>query len=219
MYYVTPRLKKSTLPPCELSSYRPISNLSFLSKLLERVVSVQLTGYLSSVGLLPVHQSACRRFHSTEIALLKVVTYITEEIDSGDHALLGLLNLSAACDTVDHAVLAERLSRTYGIRSTALDWLWSYLCDRRQTIIHDGVLSSVCSLCCGVPQGFLLGPLLFLLYTVDLGEIAASLGLSSHFYNNDSQLCTWGPPSTVYSSGVIWSLVLRGSPNGCVPTD
>src|SRR6218665_118877 len=75
--YVTPRLKKSTLPHCELSSYRPISNLSFLSKLLERVASVQLTEYLSSAGLLPSHQSAYRRFHSTETALLKVVTDIT----------------------------------------------------------------------------------------------------------------------------------------------
>src|SRR6218665_1724740 len=189
--YVTPRLKKPTLPPCELSSYRPISNLSFLSKLLERVVSVQLTGYLSSAGLLPVHQSAYRRFHSTETALLKVVTDITEAIDAGDHALLGLLDLSAASDTVDHDVLADRLSRTYGIRSTALDWLRSYLCDRRQTILYDGVLSTVRSLCCGVPQGSVFGPLLFLLYTADLGDLAASLGLSSHFYADDSQLYTW----------------------------
>src|SRR6218665_3767552 len=70
--------KETDASPCELSSCRPISNLSFLSKLLERVVSVQLTGYLSSAGLLPVHQSAYRRFHSTETALLKVVTDITE---------------------------------------------------------------------------------------------------------------------------------------------
>src|SRR6218665_1381906 len=111
------------------------------------------TGYLSSAGLLPVHQSAYRRFHLTETALLKVVTDITEAIDAGDHALLGLLDLSAAFDTVDHDVLADHLSRTYGIRSTALDWLRSYLCDRRQTILYDGVLSTVRSLCCGVPQG------------------------------------------------------------------
>src|SRR6218665_917791 len=71
--YVIPRLNKSTLPCGDLSSYRPISNLPFLSKLLERVVSVQLTDYLSSAGLLPVHQSAYRKFHSTETALLKVV--------------------------------------------------------------------------------------------------------------------------------------------------
>src|SRR6218665_1520716 len=168
-----------------------------MSKLLERVVSVQLTGYLSSAGLLPVHQSAYRRFYSTETALLKVVTDITEAIDAGDHALLGLLDLSAAFDTVDHDVLADRLSRTYGIRSTALDWLQSSLCDHRQTILYDGVLSTVHSLCCGVPQGSVLGPLLFLLYTTNVGEIAGSLGLSSHFYAHDSQLYTWGPPSTV----------------------
>src|SRR6218665_1524675 len=189
--YVTPRLKKSTLPPCELSSYRPISNLSFLSKLLERVVSVQLTEYLSSAGLLPVHQLAYRRCHSTETALLKVVTDLTEAIDAGDHALLGLLDLFAAFDTVDHDVLAERVSKTYGIRSTALDWLRSYLCDRRQTILFAGVFSTVRSLCCGVPQGSVFGPLLLLLYTADLGELAASLGLSSHFYADDSQLYTW----------------------------
>src|SRR6218665_3533498 len=69
--------------------------LSFLSKLLERVVSVQLTEYLSSAGLLPVHQSAYRKCHSTETALLKVVMDLTEAIDAGDHALLGLLDLSA----------------------------------------------------------------------------------------------------------------------------
>src|SRR6218665_16988 len=187
----------STLPPCELSSYRPISNLSFLSKLLERVVSVQLTEYLSSAGLLPFHQSAYWKCHSTETALLKVVTDLTEALDAGDHALLGLLDLSAAFDTVDHDVLAERLSKTYGIHWTALDWLRSYLCDRRQTILFDGVFSTVRSLCSGVPQGSVLGPLLFLLYTADLGELAASLSLSSHFYADDSQLYTWGPPSTV----------------------
>ena len=126
------------LPPCELSSYRQISNLSFLSKLLERIVSVQLTEYLLSAGLLPVHQSAYRMFHSTETALLKVVTDIAEAIDAGNHALLGLLDLSAAFDTVNHDVLAERLSKTYGIHSTALDWLRSYLCNRRQTISSTG---------------------------------------------------------------------------------
>src|SRR6218665_3013934 len=102
--------------------------VGFLSKLLERVVSVHLTGYLSSAGLLPVHQSAYRRFHSTETSLLMVVTDITEAIDASDHALLGLLDLSSAFDTVDHDVLAERLSRTFGIRSIALIVLYLLYC-------------------------------------------------------------------------------------------
>src|SRR6218665_307854 len=82
-----------SLPHKDNQNYN-ISNLPFLSKLLERVISVQLTDYLSSAGLLPVHQSAYRKFHSTETALLKVVTDLIEAIDAGDHALLGLLDLS-----------------------------------------------------------------------------------------------------------------------------
>src|SRR6218665_3849591 len=79
----------------------------FFPSYLSRVVSVQFTEYLSSAGLLPVHQSAYRKFHSTETALLKVVTDLIEAIDAGDHALLGLLDLSAAFDTVDHDVRSE----------------------------------------------------------------------------------------------------------------
>jgi Reverse transcriptase (RNA-dependent DNA polymerase) len=194
--YVTPRLKKPTLPHSDLASYRPISNLSFLSKLLERVASVQLTEHLTSAGLLPPHQSAYRKWHSTETALLKVVTDLTEAMDAGHHALLGLLDLSAAFDTVDHDILVERLSRSFGIRSVALDWLRSYLSCRRQSVFFDGIFSSVRSLHCGVPQGSVLGPLLFLLYTADVGDLATSLGLSSHFYADDSQIYTSGPPST-----------------------
>src|SRR6218665_3268333 len=71
-----------------------------------------------------------------------------------------------------------------------------YLLDRIQSVFYDGVSSSVRRLACGVPQGSVLGPLLFLLYTADVGEVAVSLGLSSHFYADDSQLYTWGHPSS-----------------------
>ena len=87
----------------------------------------------------------------------------------GMHLILVGVRRSRVVMFTVHDVLAERLSRTYGIRSTALDWLRSYLCDRRQTILFDGVFSTVRSLSCGVPQGSVFGPLLFLLYTADLG--------------------------------------------------
>ena len=132
---VFPLLKKDNLDECELKSYRPVSNLTFLSKLIERIVSLQLTHYLDENKLLPPHQSAYRRFHSTETALLKVYSNFTDAIDRGEVALLGLLDLSAAFDTVDYSILIERLQSTHGISKTAISWIKSYLFDRVQTVI------------------------------------------------------------------------------------
>ena len=86
------------------------------------------------------------------------------------------------------------MSRTFGVGSVALDWIDSYLRSRSQSVLYDGVRSSVRHLHHGVPQGSVLGPLLFLLYTADLDRLAASLGLSSHFYADDTQLYATGPP-------------------------
>src|SRR6218665_2390170 len=96
---------------------------------------------------------------------------------------------------MDHGILTERLSRTYGICLSALDWINSYLRCRRQVVMFVGGRSSVRKLSHGVPQGSVLGPLLFLLYTADLGGLASKLWLSSHFYADDIQLYTTGPRS------------------------
>ena len=124
---VRPLLKKPTLDKYELKNYRPISNLSYTSKLLERAASRQLTQYLETNRLLPRHQSAYRAFHSTETAVLKVYSDVVDAIDGGDVVLLGMLDLSTAFDTADHDILMERLCRTHGIQDKALFWIQLYL--------------------------------------------------------------------------------------------
>ena len=107
--YFAPLLKKADLDPADAKSYRPISNLSVMSKLLERLVSKQLMRYLKDNDLLPDLQSAYRAHHSTETAVLKVLPDILSALDSGKLAMLTLLDLSAAFDSVDHHTLIQRL--------------------------------------------------------------------------------------------------------------
>ena len=123
--YITPLLKKADLDPADAKSYRPISNLTVLSKLLERLVARQLLDYLKSSNLLPRLQSAYRAHHSTETAVLKVLADILRAVDSGDLALLTLLDLSAAFDTVDHVTLLRRLELSHGISGTVHSWFTS----------------------------------------------------------------------------------------------
>jgi len=107
------------LDPTDVSSYRPISNIPVLSKLLERLVVRQLLDYLTSVDLLSTLQSGFRAGHSTETAILRVLSDIILAVDRGDVAALVVLDLSAACDTVDHDILLQRLRVTFGIGDVA----------------------------------------------------------------------------------------------------
>ena len=109
--HVNPILKKTTLPKEELNSYRAISNLSFISKILEKVVANRLSSHININGLINASQSAYKQFHSTETALLKVHNDINLNIDNGKvTALTYLLDLSTAFDTIDHNILITRLS-------------------------------------------------------------------------------------------------------------
>ena len=150
---ITPLLKKAGMDDSDTRSYRPISNLSVLSKILERVVAKQMVSYLNDNSLMPEVQSAYRTHHSTETALAKVLSDILMAIDSGNIALLSLLDLSAAFDTVDHEILLRRLNQSFGLTSTVLSWLTSYLSDRKQCVRHSGSTSCATPLTCGVPQG------------------------------------------------------------------
>ena len=115
-------------------------------------------------------QSGFRVNHNTKSALLKVTNDLLLTTDTGDCALLILLELSSAFDTVDHSILLYRLEKWVGIRDTALEWFKSYLSDRTFTVILGNASSSVTALTCGVPQGSILGPLLFSIYMLPSGS-------------------------------------------------
>ncbi|KAK3545134.1 hypothetical protein QTP70_001419 [Hemibagrus guttatus] len=199
---VIPILKKPALDTSDISNYRPVSLLSFLSKILERVVCNQLSDYLMQNNLHDPNQSGFKAAHSTETALLAV----TEKLHSARSAKLSsvliLLDLSAAFDTVNHKTLLSTL-RSLGICGTAWEWFASYLDGRSYQVTWKGLTSAPCRLSTGVPQGSVLGPLLFSLYTHSLGKVISSHGFSYHCYADDTQLIFSFPPSDTTTSARI----------------
>ena len=160
---VKPLLKKASLDPNCLKHNWPVSNLQFLSKVLERIVLKQCLQYLQSHSLLEPFQSAYQKCHSTETALLRVVNDLHQASDSGCVSILSLLDLSAAFDTTDHNILITKLRRTFGCSGMVLDLFISYLSYHTQSVFV-GHKSTPSVLKCGVPQGAVLGPLLFTVY-------------------------------------------------------
>ena len=197
---VKPLLKKPSLDCNVLKNYRPVSNLVFLSKVLEKVVLKQLLAYLNAHSLLPPSQSAYRPCHSTETTLLKVTNDILLALDSGDVSVLTLLDLSAAFDTIDHAVLLNRLNSLYGLSGTALHWFESYLSGRTQSVHVNQTFSCQAPLCFGVPQGSVLGPVLFIMYTKPLSSLITCHSIQNQSFADDTQLEKSSPPVEIHSS-------------------
>ena len=142
---ITPRLKKPSLDREDKGNYRPVSNLSFISKVLERAVADQLMAHLDHNALHEVFQSAYRPRHSTETALLRVHDDLICAINHHEVVILVLIDLSAAFDTVNHVLLHEIL-RAAGVTGTALQWFSSYLSHRTQEVVVGGVHSSASNL-------------------------------------------------------------------------
>ena len=184
---ITPIVKKAALDPSILTNYRPISNLSTISKILKQLYLSRLKPQVSP--LCSPLQSAYRSHHSTETALIRIVNDMVEAADSGCATVLVALDLSAAFDTIDHAVLLSRLSDTFGVTRTALNWIKSYLTARTSFVRIGSISSSTISIDTGVPQGSVFRPLLFTLFTTPLGDIITRFELRFHQYADDTQIC------------------------------
>jgi hypothetical protein len=155
-------------------NYRPISLLPSISKIFERVIFEQLYEYFQANKLLYKSQYGFRKLHNTELAAIELIEKIYSELDSGQIPISIFLDLSKAFDTLDHKILLKKL-HYYGLLNTSYGLLESYITNRKQYVEFEGTCSSSLYLTTGVPQGSILGPLLFLIYMNDISHACSSI--------------------------------------------
>ena len=180
---VRPLLKKAGLD-LTLSNYRPVSNLSFLSKVLEKAVLNQFMNYCAAATLLPDYQSAYRRYYSCETALVKLCDDLLWNMENRKVTAIMSVDLSAAFDTVDHDVLLEVLKIRFGITDGALCWFESYLRPRSCKVNVGSCYSTSRNLQFSVPQGSCAGPVLYLTYASTMQDVVPK-GVDIHGYADD----------------------------------
>jgi hypothetical protein len=160
---------------------------------MERIVLLRLSHHVDHNSLADPHQSAYRAHHSCELTLLSLQDTVLRAADRGEVTAIVLLDLSCAFDTVDHDILVQRLFNI-GVRGDALSWFRSYLASRKQCVLIDGAKSASKHLICGVPQGSVLGPVLFSIYIRPLADIIQQHSINYKFYADDVQLYLSFPP-------------------------
>ena len=180
---VTPIYKKG--PKHDMNNYRPISVISTIAKVMEKIAHNQLYLYLQNENILSPSQHGFRKGHSTVTALLEITDRLYHNIDIGELNGVIFLDLRKAFDTIDHQIMLKKL-RCYGIAGTAHNWFSSYLSNRSQYCQVDGNLSQPSSVLGGIPQGSIPGPLLFLLYINDLPNCLSDT--KCNMFADDTQL-------------------------------
>ena len=183
---VSPIIKDKKLDSEVYGNFRPVSSLPFLSKVIEKVALSQFSDYLNENSLIPPDQSAYLPGHSCETALCKVVSDIQRMLSERKAVILVQLDLSAAFDTIDHAALILLLEQRFGVKGVALKFFKSYLSNRTYSVKIKHVKGGKVILVYGVPQGSILGPLLFILYIADLPALVAKHNISAHCYADDA---------------------------------
>lgn len=172
--------------PSSVSDFRPISLLPVLSKIFEVLIKTQILDHLSTKKVLSDSQSGFRKNYSTTSAILKICEDIKDSLAANKATVLVLLDLSKAFDSIDHATLCLKLKRNFNFSSSTCNLLYSYLAERSISVIANGVSSIYKNTFSGVPQGSILGPILFSIYINDLPSILRYS--SSHLYADDTQL-------------------------------
>ena len=185
---VKPLLKNPDLDPTDHASYRPISNLNSIGKILEKLVHARISTHLLNSPNFSDLQSGYRPFHSTETANLKILNDLIFNSSKGSPSMLISLDLSSAFDCVIHTKLLDRLHDDFGIDGNCLKWLKSYLQDRSQYVSLMNARSPTTLLQTGVPQGSVLAPLLFSSYVSPITRLAYQHGLSCHSYADDTTI-------------------------------
>ena len=184
---VFPMLKDSKKDLNDLKNFRPVSNIHFLSKVMERIVDNCISAYLENNGLDEIFQSGFKKGHGVETALLKILNDIYINRDKKQYSILCLIDLSAAFDTIDHNILCDILINRFNITNSALNWLVSFLQNRKQKVLIEKNESAFEPLSYGIPQGSILGPKIFSMYISPIYEIFKNNNVKFHGYADDTQ--------------------------------